>query len=153
MLIEQILDFIHNHFVQSSTEGEFSIIDGVLQTTDLQPRQFFWINGSTFSNGVHQYGTTDRIKYGGFNVTETFHGTLSALAIPADLLDLAGEIQSYIDTNGGSMNSPFTSESFGGYSYTKGQGKGSASGADWRTVFLTFGLPILFEAIPVPSMM
>lgn len=137
MLIEQILDFIHNHFVQYTTEGEFSVIDGVLHGTTLQPRQFFWIQGSTFSNGVHQMVDSDPIMYDGFKVTETFRGTVSALAIPADLLALAGEIQAYVEKNGDRMNSPFQSESFGGYSYTKASGNGSADGADWRSVFAT----------------
>lgn len=134
-MLSEILDYIHNHFVLSTTEGDFTVTNGELQTDKLSNRQYFWVNGSAFSDGVWQYGV-DLIKYDGFNVSETFTGTVSALAIPADLLSLAGEISNYISKNGDTMNSPFQSESFGGYSYTKAQGSnGAANGADWRSVF------------------
>lgn len=134
-MIGQICDFIHNFFIQDTIDGLFSVVDGELQTDALQPRQFFMLSGSTFSGGVHQYGGAP-IQYGGENVTETFAGTLALLAIPNDLLNLADEIEAWIDKNGAVMNSPYQSESFGGYSYTKGTGTdGKSSGADWRSVF------------------
>ena len=108
-MIEQICDFIHNYFIVGTIDGTFSVVDGVLQTGALQPRQFFMLDGSTFCGGIHQYGGAP-IQYGGLNVTETFRGTLALLAIPNDLLKLEAEIEAWTEKNGAIMSSPYQSE-------------------------------------------
>ena len=66
---------------------------------------------------------------------ETFTGTVWALAVPAAVASLAGEIAAWQEKNGGM--SGYLEESFGGYSYSKTT-SGSATGAGmvtWQSVF------------------
>ncbi len=54
---------------------------------------------------------------------EIFDGEIWAMAIPQEFVFLAGEIKAWQDKYGGidsEAMSPFQSESFGGYSYSKG---------------------------------
>lgn len=130
-MLEQILDFIHNYFIHDKFAGEFSISEGTL-TLDLQEGQYFKIIGSVFNDGVHQYPAEELTD-------ETFTGEIWAMAVPPSVVALAGEITEWVAKYGEAANSPFSSESFGGYSYSKGSGtnKDGSSGnpSDWRKVF------------------
>jgi len=106
----------------------FSIESGALSLPFLKEGQYYRIVGSTFNDGVHQYGDDNLID-------ETFTGTIWAMRIPKAVLDLAEEIDSWIEKNGDAVASPYQSESWGGYSYSL-KGGGSESGSlSWRTVF------------------
>ena len=50
---------------------------------------------------------------------ERFEGAVWALAVPPAVIALAGEITEWQEKNGEAVLSPYTSESFGGYSYTR----------------------------------
>jgi hypothetical protein len=102
----------------------------------LQEGQYFRIVQSTFNDGVHQY-PVDSFK------SETFNGAIWAMAIPPQVLQLAEDIKAWHDKYGNidsAAMSPFNSESFAGYSYTK-SGGGSAAGlasggaGTWQGVF------------------
>lgn len=131
-MLEQILDFIHNYFVRDVYCGEFKISNSVLNVDFLQSGQYFKITGSVFNDGVHQYLNDDLVD-------EEFHGEVWAMAVPPTVIALAGEVDDWIQKYGDSMNSPYQSESFGGYSYSKGSGgsgdSSSANSADWRKIF------------------
>ena len=131
-MLEQILDFIHNYFVKDVYCGNFKISNGVLNADFLQFGQYFKITGSVFNDGVHQYFDSNLVD-------EEFHGEVWAMAVPPTVIALAGEVDDWIQKYGDSMNSPYQSESFGGYSYSKGSsGSGdssSANSADWRKIF------------------
>lgn len=89
-----------------------------------KPNQYFYIQGSVFNDGVHQY-TEDLILK-----DEAFIGTVQAMIIPPDLITLAAEIEAWAEKYskvGSVALSPFNSESFGGYLYNKSNG-GSATG-------------------------
>ena len=81
--------------------------------------------GSRLNDGVHKK------KNGAFQlVDESFHGGIWVMSPPADFLALVAEIEAWQAKYGGVSSenmSPFQSESFGGYSYSKSSG-GSASG-------------------------
>lgn len=128
-MLEQILDYIHNYFEQEVHTGKFEIKDGQLPI-ELQDGQYYKIVGSIFNDGVHQYPTS-------YLFDETFCGEVWAMAVPPRVIALAAEIEEWNAKYSDVMNSPFTSESFGGYSYTKGSGgEGSNNNAaDWRGVF------------------
>ena len=68
---------------------------------------------------------------------ETFDGSVWPMAVPSAVLALEAEIRAWQEKNGDAAASPFTSESFGGYSYLKGSsGSASANGAvTWQTTF------------------
>lgn len=130
-MLEQILDFIHNYFIVGIIEGDFSIVNGTIEINGLQRGQYFYIAGSVFNNGVHQYPTTDLTD-------EEFHGRIGAMAVPPSFIALCGEIEAWQAKYGEMVESPLNSESFAGYAYTKASGStanGSASPFSWKDAF------------------
>ena len=94
----------------------------------------YWsrIVGSVFNDGVHQYPAED-LK------DETFDGAIWAMAIPPRVIALLGQMNEWEAKYGDVVNSPYSSESFGGYSYTKGSGSGtSGSGSSGDGIFAVF---------------
>ena len=130
-MLEQILDFIHNYFVKEVYRGKFKISGNTLNVDFLQKGQYYRVIGSVFNDGIYKY-SSDQLT------DEEFAGEVWAMSVPPAVIALAGEIEDWLKKYGDAMNSPFQSESFGGYSYSKGSGGsgGSATGsADWRSVF------------------
>lgn len=135
MLIEHICDYIHNYFVirNGKHRGKFTVAGGSLLVDFLLPNQYFKVVGSIFNDGIYQYGVDTLTD-------ETFIGEVWAMGVPPALLALAEEISAWMDKYGGVVESPYSSESFGGYSYTKATGaSGNNSevqpGAGWQAVF------------------
>ena len=131
MILSELCQELKNWFCDIEKDvysDTFSIESGALSLPFLKEGQYYRIVGSTFNDGVHQYGDD--------NLTdETFTGTVWAMRIPKAVLDLAEEIDSWIEKNGDAVASPYQSESWGGYSYSL-KGGGSESGSlSWRTVF------------------
>lgn len=127
-MLEKVLGYLRNFFIAPNGvhSGKFSIEGGEISLPFLHKGQYFRICGSVFNDGVHMYPAA--------NLTdEVFIGTVSALAIPQEVIELSEDIKKYEEQNG-SVPSPFASESFGGYSYTKAT---DASGAplSWQSVF------------------
>ena len=92
--------------------GKFTISGGSIAPLDfLQEGQYFRIVGSVFNDGVYQYPAASLTD-------EVFEGAVWAMAVPPTLIALSAEIEAYNDSDAGKA-SPYTSESFGGYSYTK----------------------------------
>lgn len=96
--------------------GEISLANG--EDMGIAVNQYYRIIGSTFNDGVHKYGdATDVLE------DERFVGAVWLMAVPKDVITLCADIQAWQNKYGSadSVNmSPFTSESFGGYSYSKG---------------------------------
>lgn len=119
-------------------DGEFVIENGELvvdDVMDIKQGQYYRIVGSVFNDGVHKLGD------GGLT-DETFTGWVWAMAVPLAVIALADEIDAWQAKYGGvdsQAMSPFSSESFGGYSYTKSSGgyNNSDMGGypDWRKAF------------------
>lgn len=107
-------------------KGTFTVKDGAFAPLDfLQEGQYFRIVGSTFNDGVYQYPEA--------NLTdETFTGEIWAMRIPPAFLELSERIDAWTTQHGDAIKSPYLSESFGGYSYTKAA---SASGSGALSVF------------------
>lgn len=123
-MLETVLMYLNSWFVVSRYDDIYTIEDGGITLPFLVDGQYFRIVGSLFNDGVYQYPAelTD----------ETFDGSVWALAIPKALLSTVDEITAWTAKNGDS--GPYTSESFGGYSYSKAtNAKGLAVG--WRDVF------------------
>lgn len=126
-MLEEILRHLNNWFPVEKYAGTFTVEEGGIALPFLQSGQYFRVMGSVFNDGLYQYpaaGLTD----------EVFEGTVWALAIPKAVLALAEEIQAWQEKNGDAAASPFTTESFGGYSYTKAS-IGGANSATWQSVF------------------
>ena len=132
-MLTELCQELRNWFDRERHFGTFEITGGNITAPFLAEGQYFRIIGSIFNDGVHQYPADDLTD-------ETFEGAVWALAIPEPVIKLAQEIQAWQDKYGavdGVAMSPFASESFGGYSYTKASGSSSdGSGSiTWQATF------------------
>lgn len=128
-MLTEICAEIRNYFEVPNGRhfGTFTISGGSIAPLDfLQEGQYFRIVGSVFNDGVYQCPATSLTD-------EVFEGAVWAMALPPSIIALAAEIKAYNDSDAGKP-SPFTSESFGGYSYTKAT---DSSGApiSWQKAF------------------
>lgn len=127
-MLEMVLRHIRNYFAVSVEAGPFEIKDGKLTAAKLLDGQHFRIVGSVFNDGVYQYPVYD-LK------DEKFYGAVWGLAIPRALLDTVTEIEAWQNKNGEAAQSPYTSESFGGYSYTKDKDAATGGAVTWESAF------------------
>lgn len=122
-MIDAICASLRNYFVVEIVDGEYTVTDREITLPFLAAGQFFRVVGSVFCDGVYRYGDA-------LPADETFDGAIWAMAIPPTLEELAAEIEEWKQKNAEVINSPYQSESFGGYSYTKG-----SDSASWQGVF------------------
>ena len=129
-MLEQVLMNIRRWFpVEGGIHsGTFTIKDGGITLPFLADGQYFRICGSVFNDGLHQYNVLDLTD-------ETFTGTIWALAIPKAVIELADEIQKWKEKNGEASVSPYQSESFGGYSYSKATDAETGGAVTWQSAF------------------
>lgn len=124
-MLENVLAYLHNYFVaRVLPEQEWTIADGTMDIPDALSGQYVRIIGSVLNDGVYQYpltGLTD----------ETFIGTVQLLSIQKTVLALVQEIEAWAEKN---QPTAYTSESFGGYSYSKATNADGVA-AGWQDVF------------------
>lgn len=118
--------------------GDFAVENGELSGFSelLKTGQYFRVIGSVFNDGVHKYGDADLAD-------ETFTGSVWAMAVPPAVIALSSDIDAWIAKYGSGdavARSPFNSESFGGYSYSKSAGGSSgdssgSKGGSWKAAF------------------
>ena len=107
--------------------GKFEISGGSIAPLEfLQEGQYFRIVGSVFNDGVYQYPATSLTD-------EAFDGAVWAMAVPPTLIAISAEVEEYNKSDAG-KESPYTSESFGGYSYTKAT-DASGTPIGWQKAF------------------
>jgi len=141
-VLEQVCEYLNNYFTRKSGieydrwKGEFTIENGELTrngaTLDgLKPGNYFLIRGSDFNDGVHVCPAEDLTD-------ETFTGWVYKMVPPVTFLALVDEIDAWQKKYEAVVKSPYQSESFAGYSYTK-RGGFFASGVDstaaWESIF------------------
>ena len=126
-MLEEVLQHLNNWFLvpDGIHTGEFIVQDGRLTLPFLQTGQYFRVVGSVFNDGLHQYPAKNMTD-------ETFDGAVWALAVPRAVITLADEIVSWDAKNG--APGPYTSESFGDYSYSKAT-NASGVAVGWQDVF------------------
>ena len=115
--------------------GEITISGGNLtadgEEIELLEGQYFRIIGSLLNDGVYKYPAELN--------DETFDGAVWSMAIPPSVVELADRISKWLEDNAAQINSPYQSESFGGYSYSlksgSGSGSGSGDGLNWKNHF------------------
>ena len=129
-MLEQVLMNIRRWFpVEGGIHsGTFTIKDGGITLPFLADGQYFRICGSVFNDGLHRYPATDLVD-------EEFSGTIWELAIPPSVVDLADEIGVWQEKNGEASASPYQSESFGGYSYSKATDAETGNAVTWQSAF------------------
>lgn len=136
-MLNELCQEIKNWFDrdQPKLHGAFEISGGKIIDADfvsiIKPNQYFRIIGSVFNDGVYKYTNN-------LNLTdELFVGSVWLMAIPPAFISLSDEIDTWVTKYGDTVNSPFSSESFGGYSYNK-VGSNMANGSvnpSWQSTF------------------
>ena len=134
-LLTSVMRFLRNDFARTYLYGTFEIKDGKIDIPERLDGQFYGIIGSVFNDGVHN---DDELT------DETFEGKIVLMAIPKGFLSLMEQIEDFqkAQIESGAYKSPFTSESFGGYSYSKkkggsgGNGGTGDSGYGWQDEFM-----------------
>ena len=129
-MLEQVLMNIRNWFTVDGGihSGIFTIEGGGITLPFLANGQYFRIIGSVFNDGLLQYPAADLVD-------EEFSGAIWALAIPATVVDFADEISNWQAKNGEASTSPYQSESFGGYSYSKATDAETGGAVTWQSAF------------------
>lgn len=134
MMLTEICAELKNYFSLDGDRliGDFEIVDGkIAPSVSIQDNQFYRIVGSIFNDGVHA-STDDLID------EEKFHGAVWLMRVPPDVVQLANEIEEWQTKNADVLASPYQSESFGGYSYSKASGGsngGSSTDYGWKNAF------------------
>lgn len=133
-MLSAICAEIRNYFTypEDKHPGTYKVVGGSLVPAVDFLTDYYAIFGSRKNDGVHK--KTDTLNDEG-----EFKGNVWIMSIPADFLSIAEEIKTWADKYGGAdaeANSPFNSESFGGYSYSKGTSTGAnGNSATWQSVY------------------
>ena len=144
-MLTELCQYLKNWFEIDQISGKVTITDGNItvvsdsllyggSVSTIQNGQYIHIEGSAFNNGVYKYGE-DALT------DEVFTGTVWLMGIPQAVIDLDAEITAWRDkyeSISSPAMSPFNSESFKGYSYSKGtvsSGAGAESALGWQNVF------------------
>ena len=135
-MLTELCQELRNWFERKKFFGTFTIENGQIDLPDgsLQSGQYFRIVGSVFNDGVHKYDPESESQL----VDEVFEGAIWSMGVPPAVVDLSERISEWVTTYGDSVSSPYSSESFGGYSYTKassGQGNAASSSPTWQSTF------------------
>lgn len=142
-MLTEICQYLHNWFNRKldgsdypKQSGTIAIENGELITSILADGQYFRVIGSLFNDGVHKYGdSSDVLK------DEEFEGEIWSMGVPLEIVKLADDVDAWMEKYGtvdSEAMSPFSSESFGGYSYNKQQGFASTGGGmltTWESIF------------------
>lgn len=137
-MIQAICSEIKNFFTSDCDRliGDWTIEGGNFVPPIDFPSDYIRIVGSRKNDGVYK---VSEITEGTFT-DERFHGAVWFMCPPKDFLNLVEEIEQWNAKNGSpdsAAMSPFTSESFGGYSYSKSSGgsEGGKNPNSWQCVY------------------
>ena len=141
-MLTEVCNFIHNYFEVAQISGEFQVVNGAIDLDDfLRFGQRFRIVGSSLNDGIYTYRmdgvyNDDNTELADLE-DETFIGVIYAMSIPRNVMQIVDDIKTWVEKNKDALDSPYTSESFGGYSYTKASGSGSNAGGalGWQDLF------------------
>lgn len=124
---------------QPHFHGAIEIRDGHIVDDDfnnaIQPNQYYRITGSVFNDGVYKNDVETVLT------DELFVGAVFLMAVPKEVIKLSTDIDQWNEKYAGvnsPLMSPYQSESFGGYSYSKGSSANKSSGSGssaWQDVF------------------
>lgn len=135
--IFEVCQYLKNWFDRNQPKyiGKITINNGALsETYGLKVGQYFRIIGSTLNEGVYRYPLTTLTD-------ETFSGAIWGMSLPKAFLSLLDDIETwktkYASADSAAL-SPYSSESFGGYSYSKSSGSNDTTtdkSGTWQGVF------------------
>ena len=136
-MIDEICAEIKNYFCYHTDRhiDDWTISNGVITPSITIPTDYIRIVGSRKNDGVHKISSMQLQD-------ETFHGGIWIMSPPKDFLLLVAEIEQWQEKNGSPDSmamSPFSSESLGAYSYSKGSisknGNSSGGAVTWKDVY------------------
>ena len=136
MMLNELCMEIKNFFDKGQAKfyGKITIEDNSITNAEflnaIKPGQYFRIVGSVLNDGVYCFNEELLLE------DEVFNGSIWLMAIPKSFLALANEIEKWQEENEKALNSPYQSESFGGYSYSKASGRNGGS-LSWQDAFAT----------------
>ena len=145
MDITEICAEVRNYFAPTMKKedrsfihtGNFEVSSHTIVPLDfIQAGQYFRIVGSAMNDGVY----CNTVQGLASLTDETFEGAIWEMSVPRAFLSLCSDIDAWRTANEAASSanmSPFTSESFAGYSYSKGGGGNSAGGnsVSWQSQF------------------
>lgn len=130
-MIEQVMEFIHNHFISESIDGTFRIVGNALE--GVNDAHYVYISGSQYHDGVWEicdgYLTSPNVE--GLH-DEDFEGQIYILNPPKAFLKLCKEIEEYNEKV--PIHAP-SQEHFGSYSYSRFLHNSTPSGQGWQAAF------------------
>lgn len=125
----ELLLYLRNFFPGERWALSNEPINGGGVDLPLDVGDYYLIEGSKRNDGLHIYGENDLVG-------DTLTGYVTECRIPSALLSIHEEINYWQQQNAEAVTSPFQSESFGGYSYTKKSGNSAGGAADsWQSTF------------------
>jgi len=134
-MLSEICAEIKNYFTYEGDRhiGDFAIVDGNITPSFDIPTDYIRIIGSHKNDGVHKVSDKDLID------EAKFHGSIWVMSPPKAFLDLVKEISDWQAKYGGvdtEAMSPFNSESFGGYTYSKTtRSSGEGASTTWQSLY------------------
>lgn len=128
---------LKNYFIKDRSAihlGDFEVKGGMVSPLDfLKQGQYFRIVGSDLNDGVYLYNDEPMdLK------DEVFNGAIWAMSVPPIVIALSADIDAWRAKNEAldSENmTPYTSESFDGYSYSKGGNSKGGTATSWQSQF------------------
>ena len=141
--LTDLCEYLKNWFDDGCTVhvGKITIAEGTIQCScdfssyevEIANGQYFRVAGSIYNDGIHQYPDQEMTD-------ETFEGSVTPLKIPPVVLSMLDEIIAWrgkYEALDSTAMSPYQSESFAGYSYSKaGAGGNSGDGSGgWQSAF------------------
>lgn len=132
-MIGEVCAECKNYFIQKDVDihaSNYTVTNGQIRPVPfLKNGQYYRIVGSALNDGVYKHGTDDLQLQ-----DEEFYGAVWAMRVPKEFVALCNEINAWVTANASALSGPYSSESFGGYSYSKATG--SDGGAyTWRDQF------------------
>lgn len=122
-MLGRVLAYLRNYFEQGGVEGTFNVTKEGVEGVEAR---FIRITGSMLNDGVYDLEEANAFT------EETFTGRIDFLAIPKALQCTVKSIEKW-SAEDADRRSPYTSESFGGYSYSR---KTNADGSwSWKDEF------------------
>ena len=139
MTMTELCAELKNYFIRDTARDiradTYKIENGSISPAPfLTEGDYFRIVGSRKNDGVYQYMLADLATL----TDETFDGNIWVMSVPVGVVALLGDINTWEVATADVRNSPYQSESFGGYTYSLksyGGSGGSAGGLTWQNVF------------------
>lgn len=126
--MNDLCDKLNNYFEREIYTGTFTVENGSISLPFLLNGQYFRIVGSVLNDGVYKYPCSELTD-------ESFRGEVWAMGVPPALIALLAEINGWQTKYGETVQNPYSSESFAGYSYSKATDSQTGGAVTWQSAF------------------